>query len=169
MVCAARETIQTPSGPMTVEADECAGLAALVSVRFGEAEPTEGSREARALLREAMGQLRSYMLGELQAFHIPLRMAGTPFQQRVWTLLCDIPFGQTISYGELARRVGDPGAARAVGAANGANPLAIIVPCHRVVNARGQLHGYAGGLDRKAWLIDHERRHAGLFAPASTL
>jgi methylated-DNA-[protein]-cysteine S-methyltransferase len=86
-------------------------------------------------------------------------MAGTPFQQRVWQELCEIPYGETISYGELARRVGKPGSARAVGLANGRNPVAIIVPCHRVIGSNGKLTGYGGGLDRKAWLLDHEAGH----------
>ena len=82
---------------------------------------------------------------------------GTPFQQRVWSALREIPFGDTASYGELAARIGQPTASRAVGLANGRNPIAIVVPCHRVIGAAGGLIGYAGGLDRKRWLLDHER------------
>jgi O-6-methylguanine DNA methyltransferase len=91
--------------------------------------------------------------------HLPLGPRGTPFQQQVWAALCDIPYGETISYGELARRVGRPGSARAVGAANGSNPISIVVPCHRVIGSNGKLTGYGGGLPRKAWLIDHEAGH----------
>ncbi len=86
-------------------------------------------------------------------------MAGTDFQRRVWSELQEIPYGETISYGELARRVGNPSAVRAVGLANGRNPITIIVPCHRVIGADGSLTGYGGGLERKAWLLDHETAH----------
>ena len=91
-----------------------------------------------------------------RAFDLPLRMTGTPFQKQVWQGLLTIPYGTTISYAELARRIGRPGASRAVGAANGRNPIGIIVPCHRVIGADGTLTGYGGGLDRKEWLISHE-------------
>jgi len=90
-----------------------------------------------------------------------LSMSGTDFQRRVWRGLCDIPYGATVSYGELARRVGNPKASRAVGLANGRNPVAIIVPCHRVIGANGGLTGYGGGLDRKLWLLQHERAALG--------
>ena len=83
---------------------------------------------------------------------------GSPFQRRVWGALCDIPYGETISYGELARRIGKPSAARAVGAANGRNPISVIVPCHRVIGASGTMTGYGWGNERKAWLLEHEQR-----------
>ena len=102
-------------------------------------------------------QLEAYFAGSRQAFEVPLALAGTDFQRRVWEGLLEIPYGETMSYGELARRVGRPGASRAVGLANGRNPVAIIVPCHRVIGANGTLTGYGGGLDRKVWLLDHER------------
>ena len=92
---------------------------------------------------------------------IPLAPAGTPFQQRVWAALHRVPHGTTSHYGDLARAIGHPGAARAVGAANGANPISVLIPCHRLVGAGGALIRYGGGLHRKAWLLDHERRHAG--------
>ena len=85
-----------------------------------------------------------------------MRMAGTPFQRKVWQGLCAIPYGETMSYAELARRIGHPGASRAVGSANGRNPISIVVPCHRVIAADGTLGGYGGGLDRKEWLLQHE-------------
>lgn len=91
----------------------------------------------------------------------PLDMRGADFERTVWKALLDIPIGTTCSYGEVARRLGNPGAARAVGLANGANPVPIIVPCHRVIGASGALTGYGGGLPRKTWLLDHERRHWG--------
>ena len=102
-------------------------------------------------------QLEAYFAGSRDAFEIELDLAGTDFQRAVWAGLVEIPYGETISYGELARRVGRPGASRAVGLANGRNPVAIIVPCHRVIGANGTLTGYGGGLDRKVWLLDHER------------
>jgi methylated-DNA-[protein]-cysteine S-methyltransferase len=107
-------------------------------------------------LRASLEQLRAYFAGQLQTFDLTLKAEGTPFQQRVWTALCDIPYGETISYGELARRIGQPTASRAVGLANGQNPISIIVPCHRVIGANGTLTGYGGGLDRKRWLLAHE-------------
>ena len=102
-------------------------------------------------------QLEAYFAGSRQSFDVPLALAGTDFQRRVWEGLLEIPYGETMSYGELARRVGRPGASRAVGLANGRNPVAIIVPCHRVIGANGTMTGYGGGLDRKVWLLDHER------------
>jgi methylated-DNA-[protein]-cysteine S-methyltransferase len=110
-------------------------------------------------LHEARGQLNAYFAGKLTAFDLPLAPQGTEFQQQVWLELLRIPYGATTTYGEIARRVGDPTASRAVGAANGQNPLAIIVPCHRVVGADGSLTGYGGGLSIKRYLLDHEQRY----------
>jgi methylated-DNA-[protein]-cysteine S-methyltransferase len=107
-------------------------------------------------VRTARQQLDAYFGGDLQTFDLPLHMVGTPFQKEVWQGLLLIPYGTTISYAELARRIGRPGASRAVGAANGRNPIGIIVPCHRVIGADGTLTGYGGGLDRKEWLLAHE-------------
>jgi methylated-DNA-[protein]-cysteine S-methyltransferase len=106
-------------------------------------------------------QLHAYFAGVLTDFEIPMDMRGTDFQRRVWAELCEIPYGETISYGELARRVGNPQASRAVGLANGRNPVAIVVPCHRVIGADGSLTGYGGGLGRKVWLLEHEAAHRG--------
>jgi methylated-DNA-[protein]-cysteine S-methyltransferase len=108
---------------------------------------------------EVAEQLSAYFSGTRSAFDLPLRLEGTEFQRRVWAQLQAIPYGETISYGDLAGRVGSPGAARACGLANGRNPVSIIVPCHRVIGANGQLTGYGGGLDRKTWLLDHEAAH----------
>ncbi len=102
--------------------------------------------------------LRGYFDGVDAAVDLPLDMRGAPFEKRVWAALLEIPAGSTASYGAIARRLGSPDASRAVGLANGANPIAIIVPCHRVIGSGGSLVGYGGGLDRKTWLIDHERR-----------
>jgi methylated-DNA-[protein]-cysteine S-methyltransferase len=103
-------------------------------------------------------QLAEYFAGQRRLFTLPLKLAGTPFQQRVWQELLRIPFGTTVTYAELARRIGRPKASRAVGHANGRNPISILVPCHRVIGANGTLTGYGGGLDRKRWLLDWERR-----------
>ncbi len=107
-------------------------------------------------LREARQQLAAYFEGKLTRFELPLSMAGTDFQRRVWDALTAIPFGVTISYGELAQSVGNPKGSRAVGLANGSNPISIIVPCHRVIGSNGKLTGYGGGLPRKAALLDFE-------------
>ncbi len=107
-------------------------------------------------LAKAAAQLQAYFEGERVDFDLKLNPAGTPFQHRVWEELCRIPYGAAISYAELARRIGQTGASRAVGGANGRNPIAIIVPCHRVISSDGGLGGYGGGLDRKRWLLEHE-------------
>jgi methylated-DNA-[protein]-cysteine S-methyltransferase len=114
-------------------------------------------RRDDAPLASVREQLTAYFDGTLTEFDLPLTFEGTSFQQRVWQELTRIPFGTTISYAELARRVGKPGAARAVGSANGRNPISVVVPCHRVIGASGKLTGYGGGLERKRWLLDHER------------
>jgi methylated-DNA-[protein]-cysteine S-methyltransferase len=116
------------------------------------------AEEPFALVRT---QLAEYFAGERQEFDVPVRLAGTPFQQQVWQQLTRIPHGATITYAELARRVGNPAATRAVGAANGRNPVSIIVPCHRVIGASGKLTGYGGGLGNKERLLAMEREAAG--------
>jgi methylated-DNA-[protein]-cysteine S-methyltransferase len=108
------------------------------------------------LFRDAADQLRAYFAGELIEFDLPIAPGGAPFQQRVWAELLKIPYGSTISYGELARRIGNPKAARAVGSANGDNPISIIVPCHRVIGSNGKLTGYGGGIERKKFLLEFE-------------
>jgi methylated-DNA-[protein]-cysteine S-methyltransferase len=125
---------------------------------------TQGWTRDDGRLKPARQQLEAYFAGELKHFDLPLRGEGTDFQQTVWQALCAIPYGETLSYGELARRIGQPTAARAVGLANGQNPISIIVPCHRVIGAKGTLTGYGGGLPRKKWLLAHEAAHSGLFA-----
>ena len=111
--------------------------------------------------REAVRQLNAYFAGKLRQFELPLAPEGTPFQRRVWQALLGIPYGETVSYGELARQIERPSAFRAVGAANGQNPLSIVIPCHRVIGSNGQLVGYGGGLPIKSALLDLERRVAG--------
>jgi methylated-DNA-[protein]-cysteine S-methyltransferase len=119
--------------------------------------------EAEDAFEEVRTQLGGYFAGRLTSFDVPLQLEGTPFQREVWQGLLEIDYGETISYGELARRIGRPRAVRAVGLANGQNPIAVIVPCHRVIGADGTLTGYGGGLDRKRLLLDLEAR---LLAPA---
>jgi methylated-DNA-[protein]-cysteine S-methyltransferase len=144
--------MESPVGRLLLAADE-KGLRKLL---FG-GQPEPGWREDPEALAEPVRQLRAYFAGELHDFDLPLAPEGTPFQLRVWRELRNIPYGQTISYGELARRIGSPNGSRAVGLANGANPISIVVPCHRVIGSNGKLTGYGGGLDNKRWLIDFER------------
>ena len=118
----------------------------------------EWEHSARGPVGEAIRQLRDYFAGRRTEFHLPLAPDGTPFQRAVWRQLQDIPYGETISYGELARRVGNPKASRAVGSANGANPIPIVIPCHRVIAADGKLGGFGGGLPVKQALLDLETR-----------
>jgi methylated-DNA-[protein]-cysteine S-methyltransferase len=116
--------------------------------------------------REVVRQLRAYFDGELTRFELPISPGGTGFQQTVWSALRALRLGERVSYGELARRIGRPGAGRAVGHANGRNPIGLIVPCHRVIAAGGALGGYGGGLGRKQWLLEHE---ASLMARSRSL
>ncbi|MBV6647409.1 MAG: methylated-DNA--[protein]-cysteine S-methyltransferase [Cyclobacteriaceae bacterium] len=108
------------------------------------------------LFRETTQQLQQYFGGHLQNFNIPVKFKGTDFQKSVWNALFTIPYGETVSYLDVAKQIGDPTAARAVGWANGKNPIPIIYPCHRVIGSNGKLTGYGGGLDRKEWLLRHE-------------
>ena len=138
----------------------------LRSVRFGRPDAADGERnDGNALLVEVARQLRAYFAGELREFRVPLDPAGTEFQKRVWSELLKIPYGETRSYGQIAAAIGSPGSVRAVGAANGANPIAIIVPCHRVIGSSGSLVGYGGGLDLKKRLLGLEAKSSspGLF------
>jgi len=114
----------------------------------------------RGALHDVRAQLAAYFAGKLNVFELPLAPRGTEFQQQVWQELQRIPYGRTTSYGEIARRLGDPAATRAVGAANGRNPLPIVVPCHRVIGADGSLTGFGGGLPTKRFLLDLEQRHS---------
>ncbi|MDV6344243.1 MULTISPECIES: methylated-DNA--[protein]-cysteine S-methyltransferase [unclassified Nitrosomonas] len=111
---------------------------------------------------EAISQLKSYFAGELCQFDLPLKASGTAFQETVWQLLTTIPYGETVSYKSIAERIHTPKAVRAVGLANGKNPISIIIPCHRVIGANGKLVGYGGGLHRKQWLLAHEAKQGEL-------
>lgn len=106
---------------------------------------------------ETKQQLNEYFAGSLMEFELPIQLHGTAFQQKVWEVLKTIPYGVTMSYGELAKQINQPNASRAVGLANGKNPVSIVVPCHRVIGANGKLTGYGGGIERKQWLLNHER------------
>ncbi len=129
---------------------------ALTGLDWNDAAPPAGAVEDAGPFAAVVAELEAYFAGELTAFTVPVAPRGTPFQTRVWAALVGIPHGTTISYGEQARRLGVPNASRAVGAANGRNPVSIVVPCHRVVGVNGALTGYGGGLGRKKWLLDFE-------------
>lgn len=165
--------VDSPFGPLTLTAEEDA----LVEIDFGTSASLAGqavassgaaaaeirTRRASAadrVIDETARQLDAYFAGELREFHLPLSPHGTAFQNEVWKALREIPYGETRSYAAIARRIGRPTAVRAVGAANGRNPLAIVVPCHRVIGADGSLTGYAGGLERKHALLALEARGA---------
>jgi methylated-DNA-[protein]-cysteine S-methyltransferase len=136
-----------------------AGESGVVRLGFGPCVPDPGwlADDGDALIREAVRQLEAYFRGELRQFDLPLDLAGTPFQRRVWEALLRIPYGETRSYAGIATEVGTPTGFRAVGGANHANPVAIVVPCHRVINADGGLGGYGGGLGFKRMLLELER------------
>jgi methylated-DNA-[protein]-cysteine S-methyltransferase len=133
-----------------------------IGTQLNAQKPDPAWRFDRDLHCEAVDQLRAYFEGTLREFDLPLVLEGTPFQERVWRALADIPYGKTISYSELAAVIGNPSAVRAVGAANGKNPIPIVLPCHRVIGRDGKLTGYAGGLDIKAALLAFERSSGGL-------
>jgi methylated-DNA-[protein]-cysteine S-methyltransferase len=157
--------LESPVGRLRATADD----EALHTLTFDDAETraagaarafaeTDGAVEGtNAILDRLVEQLDEYFAGARRDFDLPLSPAGTPFQLAVWQVLRSIPYGRTISYGEQARALGDVGKARAVGAANGRNPISIVVPCHRVVAGTGHLTGFGGGIENKAWLLAHER------------
>jgi len=148
----------SPIGPLLLTSDGEALTALHLPEERGKpaAGPLANATRDDGAFREARDQLESYFAGELRVFELLLRPAGTAFQRLAWDELLRIPFGVSISYAEQARRIGRPGAARAVGAANGRNPIAIVVPCHRVIGANGSLTGYGGGIALKEWLLRHE-------------
>ena len=154
--------LESPVGPLLLVADD-KGLCRIDFARNGRpAKPDPAWREDRVALKEAIHQLELYFAGRLEYFDLPLAPHGTSFQMDVWKRLCDIPYGETISYGELARRIGNPKASRAVGLANGSNPIPIIIPCHRVIGSNGKLTGYGGGLPIKEKLLALEKRQLTL-------
>jgi methylated-DNA-[protein]-cysteine S-methyltransferase len=148
-------TVSSPIGPLTLIATDHA----LTEIRFGaddDAPDAPDDAREHPIVAAAAAQLAAYFAGARRTFDLPLAPTGTAFQRAVWRALGDVAYGQTTGYGALARALGRPTAARAVGAANGANPLPIVVPCHRVIGADGTLTGYAGGLTIKRWLLAHE-------------
>ena len=144
--------IPSPIGPLLLDGTEHS----LQGLHMSPAAPLPGWREAREPFTQAIEQLDQYFAGERTEFDLELDMRGTQFQNDVWNALLTIPYGETRSYGEIARQIGRPDRARAVGAANGSNPVSIIVPCHRVIGSDGSLTGYGGGLPRKRFLLDLE-------------
>lgn len=141
---------QSPCGLMAIRADN----QGITSIQF--VETVDVAEEPSPLTQQCCDELKAYFTGELTRFKVPLNPQGTAFQQRVWAQLREIPYGQTVSYATIARAIGQPTASRAVGMANGKNPLTIIVPCHRVIGQNGSLTGYAGGLTRKQFLLSLE-------------
>lgn len=142
----------SPIGTVVVRA----GSRGIVGIDLCDDEPTDATGEGSEYAEQAARELREYFAGERRSFDVQLDMKGSDFSLAVWGALREIPFGQTVSYGDIARKIGRPSASRAVGAANGRNPIPIIVPCHRVIGADGALTGYACGLWRKRWLLEHE-------------
>jgi methylated-DNA-[protein]-cysteine S-methyltransferase len=156
-------TMTSPIGPLLLMGDRAGLMGVYLETHRGGKGPSvqTGVRDDR-MFAAARLQLEEYFARTRKAFDLPLVAEGTDFQRRVWDALLGIPYGTTISYLELARRIGDPKAVRAVGLANGRNPISIIVPCHRVIGSDGSLTGYGGGIERKRWLLQHEAIHSGL-------
>jgi methylated-DNA-[protein]-cysteine S-methyltransferase len=154
----------SPVGALLLAADDV-GLRHITFMRGRRAvRPDNSWREDAAPFQETIRQLRAYFAGSLETFDLPLAPEGTAFQQEVWRRLCEIPYGETTSYGEIARRLGRPQASRAVGLANGTNPLPIVIPCHRVIGKTGKLTGYGGGLPIKEKLLALEQRQLRLLS-----
>jgi methylated-DNA-[protein]-cysteine S-methyltransferase len=149
--------VESPIDPLLLIGDETG----LRSLWMSPHDPPADAVRHDDVLAPVARQLAEYFAGERTRFELALAPHGTPFQQKVWLALRDIPYGRTTTYGALAAELGQPTASRAVGLANGRNPLAVIVPCHRVIGANGALTGFGGGLPRKRWLLDHERRVLG--------
>lgn len=145
-------TFESPLGPLLLEAND----AALQRLLFLETGKIELESSHHPTLQKAIRQLEEYFKGDRKLFDLPLQPEGTSFQQSVWKALQSIPFGQTRAYSQIAESIQKPGAKQAVGAANGKNPLPIIIPCHRVIGSNGNLVGYSGGIDKKRWLLEHE-------------
>lgn len=156
--------IETPLGPLLLAADN----SGILEIRFVNGRTPKGPEpewvrdDNDRTLRELTDQLDAYFGGKLEKFELNLSPQGTEFQRTVWSKLCDIPYGETTSYGEIARRIGNPQASRAVGLANGSNPIPIVIPCHRVIGSNGKLTGYGGGLPIKEKLLALERRQLTL-------
>ena len=159
--------MDSPLGVLTLLSDGSCLTGLYMSEHAGAAAAVTGSQQSAAALRAVSEQLDAYFAGQLQTFDVPTAAQGTVFQQKVWSALCTIPYGTTVTYRDIAEQIGAPKAVRAVGLANGRNPISIIVPCHRVIGANGSLTGYGGGLDRKRVLLDLEAAASqpALFTP----
>ena len=149
--------MSSPVGQLRLVAADDALVGVYMEEHAREPAIAAGDGRGHPVLAAARDQLTAWFEGGRTRFDLPLHPLGTPFQLAVWRALAEIPFGETRTYGQIARRLGRPSASRAVGAANGRNPISIIVPCHRVIGAGGALTGYAGGVGRKQWLLEHER------------
>jgi methylated-DNA-[protein]-cysteine S-methyltransferase len=154
--------LETPIGKLLLAADDSFLRKILFVNGRDQARPDTSWHKNDEPLAETIRQLRAYFAGELTDFDLPLAPEGTEFQRTVWQRLCDIPYGETISYGELASRIGNPKASRAVGLANGSNPISIVIPCHRVIGSNGKLTGYGGGLPIKEKLLALEQKQLRL-------
>jgi methylated-DNA-[protein]-cysteine S-methyltransferase len=152
------QEMPSPIGKLTLVSD--ASALTHVHMDCGEFSLPAGAKKGHAVLGDTRRQLEEYFAGKRVEFNLPMAAQGTEFQRQVWAALYEIPFAETRSYIEIARAIGKPKGPRAVGMANGRNPIGIIVPCHRVIGANGTLTGYGGGLERKQWLLDHEREVA---------
>ncbi len=148
------DILDTPIGSLTIEADDGHILKILFDWDKVQVRPN-------ALTEKCKTQLREYFAGKRTEFDLPMKFNGTAFQKEVWQALLPVPFGETATYGEQAKKINKAKAVRAVGAANGQNKHTIVVPCHRIIGANGSLTGYGGGIDRKRWLLEHEQRVAG--------
>lgn len=149
--------IESPIGPLLAARKG----ESIIEIRFSPADaPDDWTRDDGAF-RDLRKALERYFSGRSKTFDVPLEPRGTEFQKSVWRALLEVPYGETTTYGDLARRLGNPSAVRAVGAANGANPIPIVIPCHRVIGSNGSLVGFGGGLPVKRWLLDHEAAVAG--------
>lgn len=154
--------IESPIGPLLLASDSDGLQQILFSTHDRPSRPDPAWREDASKLCEVVRQLKAYFAGELEKFDLVLSPKGTSFQQKVWSELQRIPYGETISYGELAHRIGNANASRAVGLANGSNPIPIVIPCHRVIGSNGKLTGYGGGLPIKEKLLALEKRQLRL-------
>ena len=148
------DLIPSPVGALLLKANDTHLLNLLFADKLDEILPTDLS--SNAIIEQVKQELTEYFSGHRQTFDVPFQLSGTPFQKTVWEALLCVPYGKTATYGQQAHRINKPKAVRAVGTANGRNPISIIVPCHRIIGADGSLTGYGGGLPNKAWLLDHE-------------
>ena len=156
--------LETPIGTLLIAGDDALRIISFPNKSF-QPDPS-WTESKKGVVGEAIRQLKEYFAGKRSDFDLPVAPDGTPFQKKVWGQLQEIPYGATISYGELAKRVGNPQASRAVGAANGQNPIPIVIPCHRVIGANGKLTGFGGGLPTKEALLGLESRQRSLLARA---